>query len=53
MAGCEIVLIVPNKRCIGMNRVPSIRRVISCWVEEASNSESVKIRLCTWYAWHV
>ena len=30
---------MPNKRSIGTNRVPSIRRVNSCSVEEASNSE--------------
>ena len=39
MAGGEIVPIVPNKRCIGKNRVPPIGRVNSCSVEEASNSE--------------
>ena len=39
LAGGEIVPIVPNKRCIGTNRVPPIRRVNSSLVEEASNSE--------------
>ena len=39
LAGGEIVPIVPHKRCIGMNRVPSIRRVNSCSLKEASNSE--------------
>ena len=39
LATGEIVPIVPNKRCIGANRVPSIRRVNSGSVEEASNSE--------------
>ena len=39
LAGGKIVPIVPKKRCIGTNRVPSIRRVNICSVEEASNSE--------------
>ena len=39
LAGGEIVPIVPNKRCIGTNRVPPIRSVNSCSVEEASKSE--------------
>ena len=39
LAGGEIVPIVPNKRCIGTNRVAYIRRVNSCSVEKASNSE--------------
>ena len=43
LARGEIVPIVSNKRCIGMNGVPSFRRVNSCWVEEASNSESAAL----------
>ena len=43
LARGEIVLIVSNKRCIGRNRVPSIRRVNSCSVEEASNTESAAL----------
>ena len=39
LAGGEIVPIVLNKRCLGTNRVPSIRKVNSCSVEKASNSE--------------
>ena len=39
-AGGERVPIVPNKWCIGTNRVTSIRRVNSCSVEEVRNSES-------------
>lgn len=39
VAGGEIVLLVPSRRGIGTNRVPTIRRVNSFSVEEASNSE--------------
>ena len=39
LAGGKIVPIVPNKRCIGTKRVLTLRRVNSCTVEEASNSE--------------
>ena len=38
-AFCEIVPIVLNERCIGMNRLPLVRRVNHYWVEEGSNSE--------------
>ena len=43
LAGGEIVLIFSNKTCIGTNRVPSIRRVNSYSVEEASNRESAAL----------
>jgi len=40
----EIVLIVPSKRSIGINRVATARLGNSCLVEEVSNSESSAMR---------
>jgi len=45
MARSEIVQVVPNKRCIGRNRVPTLRRCDSCLVEEASKSENSAVRV--------
>ncbi|PUU73185.1 hypothetical protein B9Z19DRAFT_1135728 [Tuber borchii] len=40
----EIVPAVPNKRCIGTNRVPTIRRGNSCSVDEAGDSKGGALR---------